>query len=82
MSKINTPPESVISALQSFEEEAVAQRITALSPADQARIGELAFRHALAGTDLDQALALAAVEVVEGHARPLRRSGRRPQSEV
>jgi hypothetical protein len=72
-----TPPENMIEDLKDYGEDDVAAKISGLSEPDLARIGEIAFEHALTGMLLAKAVALAAVEVVEGGPRELKRKRRR-----
>jgi hypothetical protein len=65
--------------LRTYGEEALAPRVPSLSDAEMHKIGEAAGRHATTGGVrlIDKALTLAAVEVLEGGSRPLKRSRRR-----
>jgi len=65
--------------LQTYGEEALALRVPNLSDAEMREIGVVAGRHATTGgvNLIDKALTLAAVEILEGASRPLKRSRRR-----
>lgn len=69
-----TPPAQMAVELRQYGEEEVADSVALLSPEDLERVWELAREHLL-GDDMSasKATATAAVEVVEGVARPLRR---------
>jgi hypothetical protein len=80
MGIINTSPEQLAVDLRTYGEEALAQRVPRLTEAELSRIGELAFVRATdprSGGLLAKALALAAVEVMEGEPRPLTWSRRK-----
>ena len=65
--------------LRTYGEETLAQRVPILSDDEMREIGEVAGRHATTGGVrlIDKAVTLAAVEVLEGANRPLKRSRRR-----
>lgn len=67
----------MVEDLKDYGEDDVAAKIPGLSESDLTRIGEIAFDHSLTGMLLAKAIALAAVEVVEGHPRELKRKRRR-----
>jgi hypothetical protein len=74
---VNAPRENLVAALQSYGEDDAAGKIADLPDADHQRIAEIAFVHACTGMLLAKALSLAAVEVIEGRPRPLRRNRRK-----
>jgi hypothetical protein len=57
-----------------------AEAVDRLTDADLVRVGEISGQLALTGTYFAKAAALAALEVIEGTARPLARTRRRPGS--
>ena len=65
--------------LRTYGEEELALRVPALTDAEMRKIGEAAGRNATTGGVrlIDKALALAAVEFLEGTSRPLKRNRRR-----
>lgn len=65
--------------LRTYGEEELALRVPALTDAEMQQIGEAAGRNATTGGVplIAKALALAAVEVLEGKSRPLKRNRRR-----
>ena len=65
--------------LCTYGEEELALRVPVLTDAEMEKIGEAAGRNATTGGVplIAKALALAAVEVLEGKARPLKRNRRR-----
>ena len=71
-----TPRESLVDDLREYGEDTVAARVFTLSEEQYQRLSEIAYRHALTGMLLAKALALAAVEVIEGKPRALRRKRR------
>ena len=73
---LHTPRKTLIADLEAYGEDAVASKIGRLSARDYERLSDLAFTHALSGMLLAKALALAAVEIVEGRPRELRRKRR------
>jgi len=62
--------------LAAYGEGEASAGVAGLSEADMVRIYEIGYRHALSGENLDRASCLAAVEVLEGAPRPLRRQRR------
>lgn len=79
MTFISVSRELLEADLRTYGEDALAMRVSSLSDADMHKIGEIAGRYATTGgvALIDKALTLAAVEVLEGTARPLRRNRRR-----
>ena len=81
---IISPRSHVERQLRAYGEDAVAAKLSSISDEDCARIGKRAFDYACMPTTkksgggmlLDKALALAAVEVIEGAPRELRRRRR------
>lgn len=77
---VNTPPAGIRLALHHYGEDDLAERARRLTPDEHARIcavtGHKVFDDGV--LLLARAVALAAVEVLEGTARPLARSRRRP----
>jgi hypothetical protein len=71
-----TPRKNLIVDLKAYGEDDVARKIRGLSKKEYDRLGNLASDHSLTGMLLAKALALAAVEVVEGEPRPLKRKRR------
>jgi hypothetical protein len=65
--------------LRTYGEEALTLRVPNLSDAQMQKVGEVAGRYATTGGVhlIDKALTLAAVEILEGASRPLKRSRRR-----
>ena len=76
MGVVETPPEVLIADLQSYGEDEVAAQVHSLSKGQIERLGQIAFTHACTGMLLAKALSLAAVEVVEGAPRELKRKRR------
>jgi len=75
MGIINTTRELLAVDLRSYGEDELADKVPQLTDAEMARIGELAFTKSCApdgASLLSKALALAAVEILEGHSRDLR----------
>ena len=68
---------SLAADLRRFDEEAVAVKVEALSAADIDSIHARGMKIAFTGTPLLKAFCLAAVQTVEGRARPLARRRRR-----
>ena len=82
-SMITTSRENVATQLVAYGEDSVAARFASASDEEFVRIQERAFRYAIQPDTpsgramfLDKALALAAIEVLEGAPRALRRSKR------
>jgi len=73
---LRTPRKSLIADLKTYGEDAVAKKIRGLSKREYDRLADIAFHHSLTGMLLSKALALAAVEVVEGAPRELKRKRR------
>ncbi|MCA9623171.1 MAG: hypothetical protein KC731_29330 [Myxococcales bacterium] len=76
MGTLNTPRKKLVEDLKTYGEDQVATKIRGLSKRDYERLSEIAFTHALTGMLVAKALALAAVEVVEGAPRDLARKRR------
>jgi hypothetical protein len=68
--------EDLIRNLLAYGEAAVSNRIASMSAEEYDRVGEIGFKHALAGMNLFKAACHAAVEVVEGSPRDLNRKRR------
>ena len=62
--------------LAAYGETEASARIESISAADFKRVCELGYRHALDGAHFSKASSLAAIEVIEGRARNLRRAKR------
>jgi hypothetical protein len=79
MGIVNSTREGLAHILWEYDEEYLATKIAHLTDADMQRIGEVAFVYACRTetTMIIKALALAAVEVLEGQPRDLRRKRRR-----
>jgi hypothetical protein len=73
---IYTPKENLVQDLEQYGEDAVAAQVKDLSQIDYDRLGDIAFEHACTGMLIAKALALAAVEVIEGKPRELKRKRR------
>jgi hypothetical protein len=76
MGVLHTPRKALIEDLKAYGEDSVAKKIRGLSKGEYDRLSEIAFTHSLSGMLLAKALALAAVEVVEGAPRELMRRRR------
>jgi hypothetical protein len=77
MSFVSASRPPLAADLRSYGENAVAERVANLDDAAMRALGEQAARYMTKGArNLAQALALAAVEVVEGSPRPLKRKRR------
>jgi hypothetical protein len=77
MSFISTTRPDLASDLRAYGEDLIADRIDGLGDDQMKRIGELAARYIARGArNLSHALSLAAVEVVEGAPRELKRKRR------
>lgn len=74
---VSTSRELLQADLRTYGEEELASRVPYLDDAAMRRIGEVALPHACTGMLIAKALALAAVEVLEGASRPLKRGRRR-----
>jgi hypothetical protein len=70
------PKEDLARNLIAYGEEAVSAQLSSMSPEDYRRVCEIGFRHALSGMMLLKAGCLAAIEVVEGRPRELKRKRR------
>src|SRR2546423_1559339 len=71
-----TPIRLLVADLASYGEVDASERVRSLSTADIERVYELAFEHALTGMLLAKASCLAAIEVLEGRPRGLKRNRR------
>jgi hypothetical protein len=75
--RVSTRRETLAEALTTYGEDAVAARIPELPQAQYDCIEMRAFDYACQGMYIAKALSLAAVEVVEGSPRPLKRKRRK-----
>ena len=81
-SRVSTSRDAVAADLATYGEDVIAARIAGMPQPAYDLIEERAFGYACQGMYLAKAVSLAAVEVVEGSPRPLRRSRRKfPQPE-
>ncbi len=76
-SRVIAMPADIADDLRNYGEDEVASKVMHLRGDQLERLFELAAVHAQTGMLFAKALALAAVEVVEGHTRPLRRERRK-----
>lgn len=74
--RLYTPRKKLVGELKSYGEDQVARKIRGMSNDDYDRLQQVAFVHSLTSMLLAKALCLAAVEVVEGKPRPLKRKRR------
>jgi len=76
MSTLYSPRDNVVQDLVEYGEDEAAGQVMNLSKEDYDRLGQIAFEHACTGMLLAKALALAAVEIIEGKPRELKRKRR------
>ena len=68
--------QTLAAQLWAYGEEAASERVAMLSADEYQRVCQIGFQYALTGMDLGKAGCLAAIEVMEGRPRELRRSRR------
>ena len=76
MGTIVTPPENIAQQLRAYGEESAASAIPNLNKEQLERISKIAYSHSLSGMLLAKAVSLAAIEVIEGTPRDLKRTRR------
>ena len=76
MSPLYTPRDNLVQDLVAYGEEEAAAQLMNLTKEDYDRLGHIAFEHACPGMLLAKASALAAIEIIEGKPRELKRKRR------
>jgi len=76
MGTLYTPTDNLVQHLVDYGEDEAAGHVMNLTKEDFDHLAEIAFDHACTGMLLAKALALAAVEIIEGKPRELKKKRR------